>query len=291
MKLKSLISTLLALLVVPCALAQQPAPGLKKLAISDVKATPSLLDAAKAAGRTTSIGRVTEALDGQLLDRMQNTRKFEIIGRSDMASLLKEADFAGGKFQVSGVDYLLVTTIDDFQDQKETKTFAALGKTVDTRNVRFAAVAKIYEAKTGKLIESANINLVSSQPDDVSGNNTRSGDLSDALLRNICKELAEKVAVRVADVIFPARVLSKMDKQVTINRGEGTGIAVGQVWNVFAQGQELVDPDTGAILGREEMQVGRVNILQVNPKTSIGQIIEDTGIDRLAVLRRPQEAK
>jgi len=290
MKLKSFLPTLLALISVQCALAQ-PAPGLKKLAISDVKVTPSLLEAAKASGRATSIGRVTEALDGQLLDRMQNTRKFEIIGRSDMSSLLKEADFAGGKFQVSGVDYLLVTTIDDFQDQKETKNFAALGKTVDIRNVRFAAVAKIYEGATGKLIESANINLISSQPDDVSGNNAKSGDLSDSLLRSICKELAEKVAIRVADVVFPARVLSKLDKQVTLNRGEGSGVAIGQVWNVFAQGNELVDPDTGAVLGREELQVGRVRILQVNPKTSIAQIIDDTGIERLAVLRLPQESK
>jgi curli biogenesis system outer membrane secretion channel CsgG len=289
MKHLNILRTALALFAATLASAQT-APGLKKLAISDVKVTPGLLDSASAANRKTSLDRVSQALDSQLIDRVQASRKFEIIGRSDMASLLKEADFAGGKFQVSGVDYLLVTTIDDFQDHKETKTFAALGKTVDIRTVRFATVGKIYDAASGKLIESTNFSLVNSQPDDTSGNNVRSGDLSDALLRAICKEMAEKIAVRVADVIFPARVIAKVDKQVTINRGEGTGVAVGQVWNVFALGQELVDPDTGAVLGREEMQVGKVRITQVNPKTSLAVITEDNGIDKLAVLRLPPEA-
>lgn len=267
------------------------AQGLKKLAISDVKVTQGLIDANTVAGRSISLNRVAQALDGQLMDRVNATRKFEIIGRSDMDSLLKEADFANSQFKVSGVDYLLVTTIDDFQDQKETKNFAALGKTVDIRTIRFAAVAKIYDGTTGRLIESANVNLVHSQPDDVSGNNVRSGDLSDALLRTISKDLAEKVAVRVADVIFPARILSKLDKQVTINRGEGSGVTVGQLWNVFALGEELVDPDTGVSLGREEMQVGKVRIKQINPKTAIGEIIEDNGIDKLAVMRLPADAE
>jgi len=290
MKLQHILLTALAFCATTAAWAQTT-PGLKKLAISDVKITPGLVDSTDAARRKTSLDRVSQALDSQLIDRIQATRKFEIIGRSDMASLLKEADFSGGSFKVSGVDYLLVTTIDDFQDHKETKTFAALGKTVDIRTVRFATVGKIYDAKSGKLIESTNFSIISSQPDDTSGNNVRSGDLSDALLRTICKDMAEKVAVRVADVIFPARVISKLDKQVTINRGEGSGVAVGQLWNVFALGQELVDPDTGAVLGREEMQVGKVRVTQVNPKTSLAEIVEDKGIDKLAVLRLPQEAK
>jgi curli biogenesis system outer membrane secretion channel CsgG len=290
MKLQHILLTALAFCAATAAWAQTT-PGQKKLAISDVKITPGLVDSTDAARRKTSLDRVSQALDSQLIDRIQATRKFEIIGRSDMASLLKEADFSGGSFKVSGVDYLLVTTIDDFQDHKETKTFAALGKTVDIRTVRFATVGKIYDAKSGKLIESTNFSIINSQPDDTSGNNVRSGDLSDALLRAICKDMAEKVAVRVADVIFPARVISKLDKQVTINRGEGSGVAVGQLWNVFAQGQELVDPDTGAVLGREEMQVGKVRVTQVNPKTSLAEIVEDKGIDKLAVLRLPPEVK
>jgi len=89
-------------------------------------------------------------------------------------------------------------------------------------------------------------------------------------------------------VIFPAKVLLKRDKEVTINRGEGGGVAVGDTFNVYALGEELIDPDTKESLGREEVKVGRVKITQVNPKTSTAEILDDTGIDKGAILRKPQ---
>jgi hypothetical protein len=104
----------------------------------------------------------------------------------------------------------------------------------------------------------------------------------------VSRDLAQRIANRVADVIFPAKVLIKRDNEVTINRGEGGGVAVGDTFNVFALGEELIDPDTKESLGREEAKVGKVKITQVNPKTSTAQILEDTGIDKGAILRKPQ---
>ena len=53
-------------------------------------------------------------------------------------------------------------------------------------------------------------------------------------------------------------------------------------------GEELIDPDTKESLGKEEVKVGKVKITQVNPKTSIAEILDDTGIDKGAVLRKTQ---
>jgi len=89
--------------------------------------------------------------------------------------------------------------------------------------------------------------------------------LSDAV-----QETATRVATRVANVIFPVRVLIKRDKQITLNRGEGGGVEVGQVWTVFALGEELIDPDTKESLGREEVAVGKARITNLAPKTSNG---------------------
>ena len=92
------------------------------------------------------------------------------------------------------------------------------------------------------------------------------------------------IASRVADAIFPARIIGKRDKVVTINRNDTSGIKVGQVWEVFTLGGELVDPDTGEKT-REEVYVGKVKISRVTPQNSQADIIEDTGIDRLAIVR------
>ena len=102
----------------------------------------------------------------------------------------------------------------------------------------------------------------------------------------VARDMAQKVANRIADVVFPAKVLLKRDKEVTINRGDGGGVAVGDVFNVYALGEEMIDPDTKESLGREEVKVGKVKITQVNPKTSTADILDDTGIDKGAVLRK-----
>lgn len=230
-----------------------PLPAqLKKIGVSDVKPTPALVEANRKAGKLNSLERVVQALDGQMIAAVHGTRRFEVIARSDLASLLQEAGLAGRPMQVAGVDYLLVTSVDDFQDFTETATFAALGKTATRRIIQFSAVARIYESDTGKLIETANFQISNRDARENLGQTERSGDLSDALLVSLTRDMAERVARRVADVIFPARIVSRIDRQVTINRGDGTGIQAGQVWGVFALGQEMIDPDTGVSLGREE---------------------------------------
>ncbi len=267
--------------------AQTTTTGLKKIAISDVRPIDALVESVTRAGRKNSLDRVVQSLDSQLMDRVQNTRKFEVIARSDMSSILKEADFSAGSFQVSGVDYLLVTTLGDFQDYAETREFAAVGKSASKRVIRLAVVGKIYDGTTGKLIESANIPVELRDMADNSANSIKNGDLSDSLLQEATFKAADLVAARVADVIYPARIVSKIDRKVTISRGEGSGVEVGQRWVVFALGEEMIDPDTGASLGREELKVGQVRITRVNPKTSQAEIIDDDGIDKGALLRLP----
>ncbi len=287
MKLRSLILFSAGLAIASGLSAQTTATGLKKIAISDVRPIGSLVESTTAAGRKNSLDRVVQSLDSQLMDRVQNTRKFEVIARSDMASILKEADFSAGNFQVSGVDYLLVTTVGDFQDYAETREFAAIGKSASWRVIRLGLVGKIYDGQTGKLIESTNIPIELKEQTENAANSSKNGDLSDALLQKVTFMAAEAVAARVADVIYPARIVSKIDRMVTISRGEGSGVAIGQVWEVFALGEEMTDPDTGASLGREELMVGQVRITRVNPKTSQAEIISDTGVDKGALLRLP----
>ncbi len=279
-----ILATLATSLFLTAAHAQ-----LKSLGISDVKPTPALLENVAKSGTKNSLERVTQALDGQLTDRVHNTRKFEIIARSDLAQILKEADFTGGAFAVKSVDYLLVTSVDDFQDYEETATFEALGKTVTKRVIRFSAIGKIYDSKSGKLIETANFQISNRDIDEPLQQSTRSGELSDALLLDITRKMADKIANRVVDVIFPARVVAKQDKQVTLNRGDGTGIAVGQTWEIFALGEEMIDPDTGESLGADEVLVGKVRVTRVLPKVAQAEILEDFGIDKSAVARQPSQ--
>ncbi|AHF89965.1 hypothetical protein OPIT5_06765 [Opitutaceae bacterium TAV5] len=257
----------------------------KVIAVSKVKASSSV--AAAAARKKISMDRVVQALDSQLIDRLQATRKYQVIARSDADSLIEEAGATGRAFDFGNADYLLVVTVDDFQDVTQEARFAALGTSAKKRVIRLSAVGKVYDARTNRIVETANFQEQNLDTEETVANITTDGELSDALLVGMARNMAEKIARRVVDIGYPARVVARTGKIVTLNRGDGTGIEPGQLWEAFAVGDNLVDPDTGASLGREEVPVGKLRIIRVNPQTSLGEVTgEDLGIAKGAVLRR-----
>jgi hypothetical protein len=302
---KSFISRGFAILgftafVMPSAVRAEKAT----LGIAPVKSSPSLVESTRRDGRETQMGQVIEALDGQLIDRINATRKFEMVSRSDLKELHAEQDYASGgnvdandknrakQFKEAGAKYLLVTTVDGFKDFSENSVVGETGQSATIRVLSLSTVAKIYDSTTAKLLESANFQIRKEQRLLSLKRGNENSALSDDLLVGVARDMAEKVANRVADVIYPAKVISRMDKQVTINRGDGTGIAVDQVWNVYATGKELKDPDTGEILGVQEVLVGKVKVTSVLPKVSTADIVgEDTGIAEGAIVRMPQASR
>lgn len=276
-----------------CSAQSSKAP----LAVSAIKPLPSLSSAMTASGKANSLARVVEAYDSQLIDRLNASRKFEIVGRSDLKEVIKEQELAASgnvasgdpnaaqAGQLAGAKYLLVGTIDDFEDATEKMEFANLNRVGYKRKIRLSTTAKIYDSTTGKLMESVNVRL--EKKDDRMDQEAiqRNAEQTDALLLEITRDAAEQIATRVADVVFPIRVLIKRDTQITINRGEGTGVEVGQMFNVYALGEQLVDPDTGEVLGSEEVMVGKARIESVRPKFSTAEVLEDMGIAKGAVLR------
>jgi hypothetical protein len=277
-------------LCLPLTRAQDSAPGKKKLAITKMIATPSLEARMKKQGVALSLGSVIEALDSQVHDRVLNTRRFELLERSDADALATESAATGQAFGFSKADYILTIRIDSFNDRVEERRLASLGKTVRARVIELSAVAKITEVATQRAVASTNFKVSKRDSENRSENTTvRVGEASDDLMIQAVGEIAQKIATRAADVVSPARIIGKRDKIVTINRNDQSGIQVGQVWEVFTLGDELTDPDTGEKT-REEVLVGKVRVHRVTPQNSQAEIIEDTGIDRGAVVRLAEEA-
>ncbi|MDR2675079.1 MAG: hypothetical protein LBC18_09480 [Opitutaceae bacterium] len=281
---------LLLLASAPRAAAQTaPAAGApdaakpKVVAVSKIKVLPAVAEAA--ARKKISMDRVAQSLDSQLVAALQATRKYEIVARSDAGALVEEAAATGRAFSFGDADYLLVATVDDFQDVSQTADFGWSGKAT-RRIIRLSTVAKIYDAKTGKINETANFQETKTLAEEKQAAVAEDGDLSDSLLVEMSRGISEKIAGKVVDIGYPARVIGITGAQITISRGEGSGIAVGQMWEIFATGETLVDPDTGAVLGAEEISVGKIRITRVTPKFSVGKIEgENLGIAKLNIVR------
>ena len=283
-------------------------PGLTRaqvetLGIASITPTESLAQSTEKAGKTLSLNRVLESLDSQLLDRFNATRKFQLVTASDLKEIIKKQELAQSgnfdssdkslaqQFKLAGTKYYLVTTIDDFQDYVEKATFADTGDTATKRVFRLSIIGKIYDSTTGKLLESADFQTGNNEFKQIQQErnySVKDGELSDEMMVAVARNMAERIANHIVDVIFPAKILVKRDTEVTINRGAGAGVAVGDIFNAYALGDEMFDPDTKASLGREEVKVGQVKITEVDPKFSKATILEDKGIDKGAILRKPQ---
>jgi len=284
-----LLLTAAALCLPPAIQAQEA--GKKKLAITKIAATDALTKRMAQQGVGLSLDSVLEALDSQVYDRVLNTRRFEILERSDADALATESAAAGEAFTFNKADYLLTIRVDSFNDRMEERKLASLGKTIRARTIELSAVAKITEVSTQRAIASTNFKVSKRDSENRSESTTaRVGEGSDDLMIQAVSEMAAKIAMRAAEAVSPARIIGKRDATVTINRNDQSGIKVGQVWEVFAIGDELVDPDTGE-KSLEEVYVGKVRITRVTPQNSQGQTLEDTGIERGAIVRLAEDVE
>ena len=281
----------------------QTTVGAPTIGIQTVEITSSLQDAAEEQDRRLgrqdkklSLRRVADSLEQQVLDRIHNTRKFTVVSHSELKTLLKDQDlqsFLGDpsdanvaqSFKIAGCKYALVVTVDDFQDEQTKLMMEGQQAVATKRKVRLSSVGKIYEVATGKLLESANFQLAKGTGTEIQAGTRNDSAPHEELLVQMTREMAQQIAGRVTDVVFPAKIMAITGKLATLTRGDGSGIEKGQVWTVYATGKQLVDPDTQEVLGVEEIPIGKVKVVNVTPKFSQAEIIEDFGVAEGQILR------
>lgn len=272
----------------------QAQPKLDTLGIAAITPTTSLTQTVAKSDKTSSMGRVVESLDSQLIDRINATRKFEVVSRSDLKELLKEQSLADSgnvnandksaakSFQIAGVKYLLVTTLDHFADITVKDELKIQKEVAQVRKIELSAIGKIYDSTSGKLLETANFQTSTNKDITDFATATVDGNRTDFLLVAIARDMAGKIANRVVDVISPAKVTDVTGKQVTIDWGDGMFLAKGDKLEVFTLKQK---PNAAPI----EISVGFVEVKRVNPTSTATEIVgENLGIAEGCVLRKQQ---
>lgn len=277
--------------------------GQKKesLAVVKVKPTAAVEAAAKSAGTLPTLQRIVESVDSNLTSAFQRTRKFDVLTRGDLDAVLKEQDFSasGNANQkdapktgnMKGAKYVVAVEIDDFQDYSERDVFQTVKRDVENRKIRVGVVAKIVDSESGSVLETANISETAdcvAERDSLSQHS--GGRMTDALAGGFPRAVCEKIALGVLDVLFPAKIVGKTGSLATFNRGAGTDVEVGDEYNVYALGEEMVDPDTGEKLGSEEVLVGKMTVVEVSPKFSKGRLSEDNGVEKGQLARVSKKA-
>lgn len=304
MKIKKQILTvpvvktlLVAIIVNMCANGDALAAGKKTLCVGPIISIGAIKTKTERIGKTLELQQVIQTLDSTLVDQLNSTRKFDVVARkAAMKSIMDEQDFgqsgnidpasAAKIMQLAGAEYMIMTTITDFVYGQDKVKFDGIGVSANRESVRVNCSVQIYDTTTGKLLESARF-----RGSDVLANGRQLAVGGGETLTRITDRLAADIMNRVVDVLYPAKVVAKLGTQITINRGDGTGIAIGQTWGVYALGEAITDPDTGEVLGQNEAEVGLIKIVRLTPKLSYAEALEDNGISRGAIVRLKSKNK
>jgi hypothetical protein len=96
----------------------------------------------------------------------------------------------------------------------------------------------------------------------------------------MAREAGRVCASAVLDQIYPVEVIGRADNQVWISRGGDAGYEVGDVLRVMTgkgQSEQLIHPVTGEVLGVQEKKLGTIKVVDVQPKFTVGEIIDEPG--------------
>jgi len=212
---------------------------------------------------------------------LQQTRKFEVLSRQgDVLDDIREeqqfaaSDLAKGNAADSGgienANYLVLPTVQDFKFYRSSTPVPNLdSKWFRTDSGLLEIQAQIIDTTTGGI--KTTFYLKSNFATGRQVVNSKGGAPSSQQFTNMAKKISSQMADQLVDAVFPMKVLSTKGNQVWINRGQDGGLKEGDELKVFRPGEQLVDPDTGEVLGSAEEMIGTIKVVRVNPKFTIAE--------------------
>lgn len=229
-----------------------------------------------------------------------NTRKFEVVERQHLKSVLSERKLsdagltdeenapAAGKLKAAG--YVLYGSV---------LSLGLDGSAVNVGGVSAGKISakveielRISSAETSKIIASKTIIARKSQSRISGDGQATAGNVADQVIEDAIRAATKKVTGALIDLAYPAKIIKVGKRSVTVNITQEQ-TELGAVYEVWEVGEELIDPDTGESLGADEELLGELEITRAKPKASIAKPRGDLELDDLEVgmiVRRIDEA-
>ena len=224
-------------------------------------------------GKERPVATILSALEDKLAEGFTQTRKFTMLDRKYDAEVnaelarLTQANAASADFarmnQKLVTDYLFCGEVTFFDPPTASiNPYTGVASQANTPVMQIAY--RVLLAPTGQLKWAKTVNVyqdfaVGASPDQAFMNllTFAAADTCDSVMENI-------IPMRVAKV--------GLDGRVILNQG-GNTVSVGETLNVFLLGEDVIDPVTKESLGREELEIAKIQVEKVEPKKSYARIV------------------
>jgi len=231
--------------------------------------------------------RAGEAAQDMFITELVQSGKYTVIDRERLDALMREKNMSlagdidprtavqAGK--LLGVEYVLFGNVTEFGEEVA-KAQVGWGIGVDVKRKKFIAAldVRLVNTTTGEILwadkarkEESNVKVFVLG----SGGGVDDRRMFDKVLLPCVQELSGKMTqlTLATSASVKGKVSGKIAKVdggiVWINLGSSHGVAVGDTFEVYRQGEPIKDPDTGEILGADEEMIGSIKVTLVKGKS------------------------
>ena len=250
-----------------------------------------------------------DGMADQLVDALMQSGEFVVMERQTLTDVIGEQDLAAsGRAQKSksartgkltSAQILIKGTVTEFEAKSSGSGsgFSIMGVSLGSKKgqAHVGLIIRLIDTTTGEVLESKRVEGKAESGGfklglDIGGvgfgtdsfKKTPMGKATQIAIDNAVEFIAQKLR----GLPFQGRVIKVSGDVVYLSASGKTGATSGEVFTVYSVGEELVDPDTGELLGSEEDKIGTVKIYDVKKKYSKAKLESGgTGIKKGDIIR------
>ena len=291
---KGILSGLICLILLGSFLASYASAGYKKI-----------VAVSKFENKTSYSGQwaLDNGMADQLTDALIQSGEFVVLERQTLSNVMDEQDLAqSGRMmksqsaktgKLTSAQILIKGTVTEFQAESEGSSSGInmFGLKLGSKSgdAHVGIIIRLIDTTTGQVLDSKRVvgkaeaggfefglDLEDIDFETESFKNTPLGKATQMAI----DETVEFISVKLKNVPFKGRIIKVQNEDIYLSAGNRNGSSVGDMFTVYSVGEELVDPDTGEILGSEEEKIGTVKIFEVKEKYSKAKTQSGTDINR-----------
>ncbi|MBN2119674.1 MAG: hypothetical protein JW734_01285 [Candidatus Omnitrophica bacterium] len=246
--------------------------------------------------------KLGDGMASQLTDALIQSGKFVVLERQTLDDVVAEQDLAASGWtresktaetgKLVPAQILIKGTVTEFEERSSGSgtgiSYGGISLGSSKSSAHVAVIIRIIDTTSGQVLDSARVEgtakaggLSIGVSRDVSFGTSgfKKTPLGEAVQIAIDKAVVQ-IADKLADVPFSGKIIKVEDGLVYANVGTRNGASVGDSFTVYAPGEELIDPDTGELLGSQKTKVGSIKLTSVEEKFSKASIEMGGGFEK-----------
>ncbi|MDR0891762.1 MAG: CsgG/HfaB family protein [Mediterranea sp.] len=209
-----------------------------------------------------------QALD-ILSAKLAASGKFLLLERSDLASLLEEAQKGEASAATLGADYMIIGSITEFGRKNTGKN--RVFSSEKTQTVEAAVSVRLVDVSTGLIIYSdeakGSAELTTRTTMGVGGQASYDATLSDKAISEAIGQLVENIINKCTDSPWKTYFLSYEPDAILIAGGKSQGLKEGMTFSIMTKGKKVKNPQTGILITLPGKAVGQATVLSTGGDT------------------------